>query len=366
MKGCGSLAERARPQRNEPLASYTTLGVGGPAHWFIRAERADDVAKAHEWCASEGLALFVLGGGSNIVVADNGVAGLVMHMAMDGMAFEPAASDTLVRAGAGESWDRVVAAVVQRGLGGIECLSGIPGTAGGTPVQNVGAYGQEVGETIEHVTAFDRRGQGLVTLPAAACGFSYRTSRFKTDDAGRFIVCGVTLRLRPAAPAVAYPDLSAVLQARGVADPTLAQVRDAVLAIRRRKGMVLDDADPDTRSVGSFFMNPSVTQGDRERISASAGAPAPGFPLADGRVKVPAAWLIERAGFRKGDGEGAVGISTKHPLALVNRGGATAADIVRFAIRIKRRVIDRFGLSLRPEPVFVGFESDPDVEYLKE
>jgi UDP-N-acetylmuramate dehydrogenase len=359
------LADRARPQPNGPLARYTTLGVGGPAQWFMRAERIDDVARAHDWCVAEGFPLFVLGGGSNLVIADAGVAGLVVHMAIGGMAFDAAGTDTLVRGGAGEPWDRMVDAAVQRGLGGIECLSGVPGTVGGTPIQNVGAYGQEVGDTVEHVIAFDRRGPGVVTLPAAACGFSYRTSRFKAADAGRFLVCGVTLRLRPAPPLVAYPDLIAALQERAVPDPSLAQVREAVLGIRRRKGMVLDDADRDTRSVGSFFMNPVITEADRERISAAAGVAAPGFSLDAGRVKVPAAWLIERAGVRKGTGEGAVGISTKHPLAIVNRGGATASEVVRFASGIKRKVLDRFGVSLRPEPVFVGFGADPDVQYLR-
>jgi UDP-N-acetylmuramate dehydrogenase len=359
------LAEGATPVRNQPLAPFTTLRIGGAAEWFMRAGHPGDVARADEWCRAHNAPLFVLGGGSNLVVADAGVSGLVMQMAIGGVEFEPSASDTLVRAGGGEPWDHVAGAVVQRGLAGVECLSGIPGTAGGTPIQNVGAYGQEVGNVIEDVTAYDRHAGRLTTLSAPECEFSYRMSRFKARDAGRFVVCGVTLRVRPAAPRVVYPDLIAHLKAAGEPNPSLAQVRQAVLAIRRRKGMVLDDSDPDTRSVGSFFMNPGVTAADRERISASAGVPAPGFRIDDDRVKVPAAWLIEHAWFRRGDAAGAVGISTKHPLALVNRGGATAADVVRFAVRIKRQVIDRFGIPLRPEPVFVGFGSDPSVEYLK-
>jgi UDP-N-acetylmuramate dehydrogenase len=255
--------------------------------------------------------------------------------------------------------------MVGRGLSGIECLSGIPGSVGGTPIQNVGAYGQDVGETIHRVTVYDRVRSATARLAGAECEFSYRSSRFKGRDAGRFIVCSVEFRLRPGAPAPVYPDVVDALHRAGVSSPSVSDVREAVLRIRRRKGMVIDAADPDTRSVGSFFMNPVVTDVRHERIAASAGDRPPGFRLADGRVKVPAAWLIERAGFRKGDTDGAAGISTKHPLALVNRGGATARDVLRLAGRIKRAVVDRFGVWLRPEPVFVGFGSDADLDFLQ-
>jgi UDP-N-acetylmuramate dehydrogenase len=246
----------------------------------------------------------------------------------------------------------------------LECLSGIPGSVGGTPIQNVGAYGQEVGDSIECVEAFDRPSGAMVTLASADCRFSYRMSRFKRDEPDRFVICAVTFRLRHGPPLVTYPDVVRSLGASATHAPTVAEVRAAVLAIRRSKGMVVDAADPDSRSVGSFFMNPVVSAAQREEISHRAGAPSPGFAVAGG-VKLPAAWLIERAGFARGFGDGAVGISTKHPLALVNRGGAVAADVLRLATTIKRQVLDRFGVSLRTEPVFVGFDNNDAVRYLQ-
>jgi UDP-N-acetylmuramate dehydrogenase len=346
-----------------PLAGFTTLGVGGPAQWFAAASSVDDVQVAREWAVERGLPLFVLGGGSNLVIADTGVAGVVMHMRLRGVHFHVQGGETFMRAGAGEPWDRIVEIAVGRGVAGLECLSGIPGSVGGTPIQNVGAYGQEVGDSIDRVTVFDQDTGDVSTMAAQECGFSYRMSRFKSSER-RHVVCDVTWRLRAGAPTIVYPDVAAFLREAGCANPTLADVRQSVLAIRRRKGMVLDAADPDTRSVGSFFMNPIVTVGTREEISSLAGAAAPGFAIGGDRVKVPAAWLIERAGFQKGMADGAAGISTKHPLALVNRGGATARDVVRLAVRIRRQVLDRFGVALRPEPVFAGFDGDPDVEYL--
>jgi UDP-N-acetylmuramate dehydrogenase len=347
-----------------PLAPLSTLGVGGAARALLRATHAEDIVAAHEWCEREGAPLLVLGGGSNLVIADDGWNGLVLQIALGGIDFHPSGSDTLIAAGAGESWDGLVAAAVERALAGIECLSGIPGSVGGTPIQNVGAYGQEVGEVVESVSVFDRREGSMRTLDGDECRFAYRMSRFKGEDAGRFVVCGVTLRLGSGQSTVAYPDLVSYLDEAGIDVPTVAHVRQAVLAIRRRKGMVLDASDADTRSVGSFFMNPVVAEDVHERISSVAGRTAPAYPASRGYVKVPAAWLIEQTGFRKGDGEGGAAISTKHPLAIVNRGGAKAGDVVRLAARIKRGVMDRFGVALRPEPVFVGFASNPDVDYL--
>ena len=348
-----------------PLEPFSTLGVGGPARWFARTDTREDVAAIHQWCVDHDLPLFVLGGGSNIVVADEGFNGFVMQMAVMGMSLTAESDDTIVAAGAGESWDRLVGVAVGERLSGVECLSGIPGTVGGTPIQNVGAYGQEVASVIERVVAFDRVQSVLTELKPADCRFSYRMSRFKSDDDGRFIVCGVSFRLTQSRPTLTYPDLVAELDRRRVASPGPADVRDAVLAIRRRKGMVLDAGDPDTRSVGSFFMNPVVTLDDRERIRDLAGDRVPGFATTDNRVKIPAAWLIERAGVRKGHGAGTVGLSTKHPLAIVNRGGATTGEVIRFASQVKRAVIDWCGVWLRPEPVFVGLDEDRDVEFLK-
>jgi UDP-N-acetylmuramate dehydrogenase len=352
------------PRTNVPLALLGTLGIGGAARWFLRAEHADDVAAARTWCDEQNISWFVLGGGSNVVIADRGFDGLVLQIGMRGTTISRDGEDWLIAAGAGESWDGVVHMAVDRGLAGIECLSGIPGTVGGTPIQNVGAYGQEVSSTIEQVIVYDCADRTVRSMSAAECGFSYRMSRFKSTDEGRFVVCETMFRLRPGPPTATYADVAEYLERSKVSSPTLAVVRNAVLNIRRSKGMVVDARDPDSRSVGSFFMNPVVTEADRERVASIAGERPPGFATHDGRVKIPAAWLIERSGFTKGYVDGAVGISTKHPLALVNRGGATAADVLRLARTVKQGVGDRFGVWLRPEPIFVGFDDDPDVDFL--
>lgn len=354
------------PNAEVALAPRCTLGVGGAARWYAEARSADDVAAALAWCTAEGVEPLVLGGGSNLVIADDGFDGLVLEIATRGIAFGSGPDLGLVVAAAGEPWDALVENCVARGLAGIECLSGIPGRVGGTPIQNVGAYGQEVAEVIEWVRVFDRRSGTVVTLTARDCGFAYRQSRFKRADRARFVVLEVALRLAPGgAPRVTYPDLVAAL---GPA-PTLAATRAAVLAVRRSKGMVLDPADPDTRSCGSFFMNPVVDAAIHATLRDDLGAPAPAFAAgaANGRAmaKVPAAWLIERAGFAKGTARGAVGLSGKHPLALINRGGATAREVVAFAREIQRGVERRFGVTLRVEPVFVGFGANPEVAALR-
>jgi len=347
-----------------PLAGKTTLGVGGAARWFAVAHSAADIAAAEEWCTARGCQLFVLGGGSNLVISDEGFDGLVLWINTRQLDFSDTPASVILTAGAGEVWDAVVAAAADRNLAGLECLSGIPGQVGGTPIQNVGAYGQEVAQAMTSLTAFDRSTRTVVDIPAVDCGFAYRTSRFKSTDAGRFVVISVSFTLRTDVSPPTYPDVLGYLRDHQITAPTVADLRRGVLSIRRRKGMVLDDADPDTRSVGSFFINPVVTLTDRERLAATTGAMPPSFQVDDAHVKLPAAWLIERAGCRKGDGDGAVGISTKHPLALVNRGGATARDVLRLAGRIKRAVADRFGVFLRPEPIFVGFGDDRALTYL--
>lgn len=358
-----SVESSIQPRAGVPLAPFTTLGIGGPARWFVQARTAGDVAAAHEWARDAGLPLFVLGGGSNLVVSDAGFDGLVMQVAIRGIDVAQRGAETVFRAGGGESWDALVTAAVARGLAGLECLSGIPGSVGGTPVQNVGAYGQEVSGTIRDVTVFDRVSAKLTTLGGAECAFAYRTSRFKREDAGRFVICDVSVALRAGPPTIAYPDLVRVFADRSNGTVALNEVRQAVLAIRRGKGMVVDESDRDTRSVGSFFMNPVVAAEVHARLAASGGAP-PGFPMPDGRVKIPAAWLIERAGFARGHRRGRAGVSSKHPLALVNLGGATAREVLELAAEIKRRVADRFGIDLRPEPAFVGFSNDADVAFL--
>ena len=348
------------------LAPFTTLGIGGHSRWFLEVTSVADIARAHQWSRAQGMPVMVLGGGSNLVVSDDGFDGLAIHVGIRGRQWSQQGDDTLVTAGAGEPWDDVVAECVGRNLAGVECLSGIPGTVGGTPVQNVGAYGQEVAGVFEALTAYDRESDAMCTMRAADCAFSYRMSRFKGRDAGRFVICDVTFRLRVGSPTVTYPDIARRLSEAGVSSPDVHSVRTTVLDVRRSKGMVIDSADPDTRSVGSFFMNPVLEPRERDRVAAVAGAQPPAYQTDEGRLKLSAAWLIEHAGFRRGDGDGVIGISTKHTLALVNRGGGTARDVLRFATRIKSSVLDRFGIPLRPEPVFVGFGPQThDLDFLQ-
>lgn len=345
-------------RENVPLAPLTTLKVGGPARLFARAESESDVADAVALAAERELALFVLGGGSNVVIADHGFDGLVLHIALRGVAAEHRNGEAVVEARAGEDWDEFVRFCVERDLAGVECLSGIPGSVGAVPVQNVGAYGQEVADTLIRVRAFDRRARRFVELSRDECGFGYRSSIFNGAERNRFIITAVAFRLRVGgAPTLTYQDLRARF---GDGRPSLAEVRRAVLDVRRAKGMVIDPTDPDTRSVGSFFKNPVLTRAEfarLERRCATLGlASVPHFDAGNERVKVPAAWLIERAGFAKGHCRGGACISTKHSLAIVNRSGqATAAEIIALKDEIQQRVAALFAIELVPEPVLVGF-----------
>jgi UDP-N-acetylmuramate dehydrogenase len=352
-------------EENVPLAGLSTLGIGGPARYYLRAGRTEAVAEAAEWAADSRRPLLVLGGGSNLVVSDEGFPGLVLHVVVRGI--ETAADDgtVAVTAGAGEPWDPLVARAVGEGWAGLECLSGIPGLVGATPMQNVGAYGQDVSETVTRVRAFDLADGRVVDLARDECRFGYRDSRFKREDRGRYVILAVTYLLRAGgAPAVRYADLERHLAAQGVGSPTLADVRRAVIEVRRRKSMVIDPDDPNRRSVGSFFMNPVVPGAEAEQIEArarrdgtlAAAAKMPAFPAPGGRVKLSAAWLIERAGLRRGYRRGNAGISTNHTLAIVNCGGATAREVVDLAREIRDRVRDGFGVTLVPEPVFVNLE----------
>ncbi|HMY71646.1 MAG TPA: UDP-N-acetylmuramate dehydrogenase [Blastocatellia bacterium] len=345
-------------QENVSLAPLTTLGIGGAARFFVEVGSEDELHATLDFAAQRRLPVFILGGGSNLLIADEGFPGLVIRVALKGIVW-----GEQVTVGAGESWDDFVGQCVERNLAGIECLSGIPGSVGGTPVQNVGAYGQEVSETITKVRALDRLSNRIVELSNADCRFGYRTGIFNSTERDRYVVLAVTYALRPAGePALRYPDLKNFFAGR-TDRPTLNEVRQAVIAIRAQKGMVIQPNDPNCRSAGSFFKNPVLAVEDFARLEASAqaqgllreGERLPHFSAADGQIKVPAAWLIERAGFQKGYAKGQAGISSKHTLAIINRGNATAREVLALVQEIQQRTAARFGVQLTPEPVFVGF-----------
>jgi UDP-N-acetylmuramate dehydrogenase len=348
-------------QTATPLAPLTTLRLGGPARRLVEvATEAELVATVRELDAA-GEPLLVLAGGSNVVIADAGFDGTVVLVRTRGIERDGG----LLTVQAGEPWDGVVAEAVAAGLSGIEALSGIPGSTGATPIQNVGAYGQDVSQTITAVRVLDRRDGSVRELPAAACGFRYRTSAFKGRD--ERVVLAVRFALgeagtggdagaeAPSAP-VAYAELARTLGVAVGERASLGAVREAVLRLRRGKGMVVDPADPDSVSAGSFFTNPILAPDAYARLVAAAPGdrPPPAYPEPDGRVKTSAAWLIEQAGFTRGTARGAVAISSKHTLALVNRGGATTAELIALAREIAAGVERAFGVALVPEPVFVG------------
>ena len=344
------------------LAPLTTFGVGGPARWFVEATSEDAVSAALAWAREQSIPVLVLGGGSNLLVADRGVDALVLRVRLAGITATLCGEQMIVDVGAGERWDDLVARAVAEGWAGIECLSGIPGDVGATPIQNVGAYGQDVAGAIVHVRTIERGSGKIVEMDAAACGFGYRDSVFKREARGRLVVTRVTFALRPGgAPGVRYAELAKQLAAFG--SPSLSEVRATVLTLRKSKSMLLDRDGENGKSAGSFFMNPTLDAAELAAVSAriafsgvlGAGETMPAYPANEGRTKLAAGWLIERAGFGKGFGVGRVGLSTKHALAIVNRGGATAAEIVAFARTVKDGVRDRFGVELQAEPVLVGF-----------
>jgi UDP-N-acetylmuramate dehydrogenase len=332
-------------QEQVELAGMTTFGVGGAARFFVEVDTEDDLVSAWQWARYRGMDVFVLGGGSNLLVRDEGFAGLVIKMSIMGI---KQLSDGLVEVGAGEGWDGFVTYCVERGLAGVECLAGIPGSVGGTPVQNVGAYGQEVSETIEGVRALDRTTGEFVEIGKPACRFRYRESLFNTDEPGRYVVVKVRFKLRAGGePTLKYVELK---QRVGESAVSLVQVAQTVREIRRGKGMLIVEGDPDCRSAGSFFKNPVVAQEVLDRI----GGEVPHWPAGEGLVKIPAAWLLEQAGFVKGFGAGPVGISSRHTLALVNRGGATFDDVEKLEWEIVAKVWEKFGVGLVREPVVLG------------
>jgi UDP-N-acetylmuramate dehydrogenase len=335
----------------ERLSELTTLRLGGEPARMVEAHSEGELA---ELVRSAYEPLLVLAGGSNVVVADGGFPGTVVRVLTRGVERDGARLEVQ----AGEPWDELVAMTVAEGLGGFECLSGIPGSTGATPIQNVGAYGQEVAETVESVRVLDRASGQISELSAGECGFVYRGSIFKYRD--RHVVLAVTFRMRESAVSgpLRYAELARRLDVPVGGSAPLAEVREAVLALRRGKGMVIDPSDPDSVSAGSFFTNPVLEPEDFARLRARTGdlGGPPAFPEPDGRIKTSAAWLIERAGFPRGYGNGRVGISSKHTLALVNRGGASTAELMALAREIAGGVRERFGVRLHPEPVLVGHD----------
>ena len=346
-------------RENIPLSPFTTLRVGGPARYFVECADIASLQKAIAFARSNDLPLFVLGGGSNLLIADSGWPGLILQVAIPGI--EQHSSDdgkTIFEVGAGESWDKFVSRSVVAGCAGIECLSGIPGSVGGTPVQNVGAYGQEVSDTISTVLVLDSKDGQIRELCPEACGFGYRSSIFNTTERGRFIVLRVSFALQPGGtPHIEYADLKRHFAGRET-KPNLAETREAVRHIRALKGMLLVSGDPDSSSAGSFFKNPVLSEAQHQQVkmrAATRGLSVPSYPTLETHKKISAAWLVEHSGFAKGYGMGRAGISSKHALAIVNRGGATAAEIMALKDQIQNRVEEIWGVRLEPEPVMVGF-----------
>ncbi len=348
-------------QNNIALAPYTTLGIGGPARFFCTINTEADIPAALHYAVKNHLSTFILGGGSNLLISDEYYEGLVLHMAIPGVTVTPHGSKILYDAAAGESWDALVSRAVADNASGIECLAGIPGTVGGTPVQNVGAYGQEVSETIASVRVFDTESESFTDLTPQQCGFRYRQSIFNGTERNRYIVTRVRFALtQDGPPRLAYADLQKHF-ANATTPPTLAETAAAVREIRRSKGMLLVPGDPDCRSAGSFFKNPIVDAAILPKLAQILSIDAekiPRYPAAEGKIKLPAAWLLEQAGFHKGFALGPAAISSRHTLALINKGdangSATAADIIALRNQIQHTIQTNFGIALHQEPVELG------------
>ncbi len=351
--------------RNVPLAEHTTIRLGGPASHFVTVTSIDQIRTCLRRAAENQWPVQILGGGSNIIFSDDGFNGLVIRIGLSGIEYTEKGDEGFLRVASGENWDDVVRFAIQKGASGIECLSGIPGLAGAVPVQNVGAYGQEVRETIISVKVLDRTTLQEREFSNEECDFSYRQSRFKQNDRERFVITEVLLRLSPnGKPAIRYDELQRhiestsknILNQRGPA--ALTAIRASVMALRKRKSMVADSADLHSRSCGSFFMNPVLTRAEFRSLQHRVNnTDLPYFP-ADKGVKVPAAWLVEQAGFHKGYRSGNVGVSVNHSLALVNYGGTTN-ELLALANAIQREVHEQFNISLQREPVIVGSTGIP-------
>lgn len=340
----------ARARAQQPLSPLCTLGVGGPAQWLLDVRSLTELREALQWARHRGWPVTILGGCSNVVIADSGLLGLTLQVQHESVRCAVSGREVRVRAGAGLEWDDLVELAVSRGWAGLECLSGIPGKVGATPIQNVGAYGQEVSQVIDRISVVVRESGELQEIAAADCGFGYRQSRFKGVDADRFVVWEVCFRLRVGAPpTLTYPELANRL---AVPKPSLREARQAVLGLRQSKEMLHRSGG--RGSCGSFFVNPVVSDEARAALANQWGLP-PSYPQPNGRWKLPAAWLIERAGFRKGQRWGRAGLSERHALAITADPGASANEVVSVARRVRDGVQQKLNVALQPEPRFLGF-----------
>jgi UDP-N-acetylmuramate dehydrogenase len=353
-------------RENVTLAPYTTLGVGGPARFLVSIKHEDQVPEALEFARTHACPVFIIGGGSNILVSDSGFPGMIVRMEIRGIQPLDEDNSEFVSVAAGETWDVFVQRCVDQNLAGIECLSGIPGTVGGAPVQNIGAYGQEISDVILSIRALDRETNSIEELSGNDCRFGYRTSIFNTTQRDRYIILKVAFSLRPyGKPRILYKDLEDCFNSRSKT-PSIGEVRRAVVKIRESKGMVLNQTDDDLKTAGSFFKNPVLEPGKateientaRERDLLASTEDFPRFTAHSGNVILPAAWFVEQAGFEKGFTYGNVGVSSKHALALVNNGGAQAREFIDLMHRIQEKVFSQFGVLLLPEPTLIGFEKN--------
>lgn len=353
-------------QENVSLAALTTFAVGGPAQYFVEISSESDAISALNFARERDLPHLVLGGGSNVLVSDDGFPGLVILNRIKGLDCEEQGDTVFVTVGAGEDWQDFVDFCVAREWQGVECLAGIPGTVGASPVQNVGAYGQEVSQVIARVRCLDTATNTIVTFENEACAFRYRESIFNTSESGKYQVLSVTFALnRAGAPAITYRELAERFS--GVTSPSLTEVRDAVISIRAGKGVLIRNGYESFKCAGSFFKNPIVTKSQFEKIAAILAeenrANTWYWPLPNGDVKISAAYLIQRAGYERGYRKGLVGISPYHTLILINADGATGREVVAFAVELQKRVLDCFGALLHPEARLIGFTSSPFIEY---
>ena len=337
---------------SELLAKHTSLRIGGPAKKFVRASTEQELVEAVKSADAAGEPVLIIGGGSNVLVADEGFAGTVIHVETKGNSYHvDACSGGMITVAAGENWDEFVAWILEKGFAGLETMSGIPGTVGGAPIQNIGAYGHEVSEVIARVRTWDRKNNEYKTFSNSECEFTYRSSVFKKNP-GRYVIIDVTFQLRNGEMSlpITYKELASFLGVELEARVLTSEVRKAVLALRAAKGMLLDANDHDTWSAGSFFVNPIISA----EAAAKLPADAPRWEQADGKVKTSAAWLMQNAGINKGDKHNGAGVSTKHVLALINNGSATATDIAELARTARSAVQEKFGIILEPEVQFVG------------